>query len=268
MIDTSSIDCSAFDRPEIILTLFHPRGESGWSPSGTAFEDLAIPTEAGVTIGGRFYFSSAASPTMLFFHGNGEIVEDYDDLSGAFLRLGVNFMPVDYRGYGRSTGKPGVTGMMRDCHYIFDYAKDLIRAKKITGPLVVMGRSLGSASALELAANYGDEIKGLIIESGFAYALPLLRLLGVGTADLGITEELGFNNLAKIGRYRGPLLVIHAEKDHIIPFTDGKALFESSPSSRKEFLEIKRANHNNILQFGINEYFRMIGDLAAKASEG
>ncbi len=268
MIDPGSIDCSAFDRPEIILTLFHPRGESGWSPSGAAFEELAIPTEKGVTIGGRFYFAAETSPTLLFFHGNGEIVEDYDDIAGAYLRLGINFIPVDFRGYGRSTGNPGVTGMLRDCHYIFDFVNDIIRAKKITGPLVVMGRSLGSASALELAANYGDRVHGLVIESGFAYALPLIRLLGVNTEGLGLSEEGGFNNLAKAKKYRGPLLVIHAEKDHIIPFTDGKALFEASPSARKEFLEVKRANHNNIFQYGINEYFRKIGELVARASEG
>ncbi len=102
-----------------------------------------------------------------------------------------------------------------------------------------MGRSLGSASALELAANFGDDISGLVIESGFAYALPLLRLLGVNTERLGITEEKGFNNIAKIKKYSGPLLVIHAEKDHIIPFSDGRALYEACPSTRKEFLEIK-----------------------------
>ena len=267
MIDVSTIDCSPFDRPEIILVLFYPRGESGWSPSGTNFEELSIPTEKDVTIGGRFYAASPQGPTILFFHGNGEIVEDYADLGVAFTRTGINFMPVDYRGYGRSTGKPGVTGMMRDCHFIFDYAKGFLRERDITGPLIVMGRSLGSASALELAASYGSEIRGLVIESGFAFALPLLRLLGVSTADLKITEEDGFNNVAKIKKYEGPVLIIHAEKDHIIPFADGTALFEACPSARKDFLEIKRANHNNILQYGINEYFRKIGELAAKASE-
>jgi hypothetical protein len=267
MIDVNTIDCSPFDRPEILLVLFYPRGESGWSPSGPAFEELSIPTEKAVTIGGRFYTASPQAPTILFFHGNGEIVEDYADIGVAFTRSGINFMPVDYRGYGRSTGKPGVTGMMRDCHYIFDFAKDFLREKEFPGPLIVMGRSLGSASALELAAHYGSEIRGLVIESGFAFALPLLRLLGVSTADLKISEEDGFNNVAKIKNYRGPALIIHAEKDHIIPFSDGQALFEACPSPRKEFLEIKRANHNNILQYGINEYFRKIGEIAAKASE-
>lgn len=54
------------------------------------------------------------APTLLFFHGNGEIVEDYDDIAQIYLKLGINFLPVDYRGYGRSTGSPTVTAMMRD----------------------------------------------------------------------------------------------------------------------------------------------------------
>ncbi len=267
MKDIHPGDHSPFGRPEISLVLFHPRGESGWNPSGSAFEELTIPAEKNITLGGRFYAATPQSPNLLFFHGNGEIVEDYDDIASAFIRIGLNFIPVDYRGYGRSTGSPGVSAMMRDCHAIFSFVKDLISGKGLTGPLLVMGRSLGSASALELAAAYPAEIRGLVIESGFAFALPLLRLLGVNTSVLGITEEEGFNNIGKIGRYHGPLLVIHAEKDHIIPFSDGKALFDASPSARKEFLEIKRANHNNILQYGINDYFRKIGELAVLAQE-
>lgn len=265
MKDQPSIDYSLFDKPEILQFLFHPRPESGWGASSSSFESLDIPTEKSVTIGGRFYAATPEAPVILFFHGNGEIVEDYDDIAEVFLRMGIGFLPVDYRGYGRSSGSPSVTGMMNDCRYILKFAKKFLAEKGHSGPLVVMGRSLGSASALELAANFGDGINGLVIESGFAYALPLLRLLGVNTERLGITEEKGFNNIAKIKKYSGPLLVIHAEKDHIIPFSDGRALYEASPSTRKEFLEIRRANHNTIFQHGGNEYFQKIAELAEKA---
>ena len=86
-----------------------------------------------------------------------------------------------------------------------------------------MGRSLGSASVLELAAAYPEKVAGLIIESGFALAGPLLQLLGVNPASLGFTEESGFNHLAKIRTWHKPLLIIHAEFDHIIPFSDGSS---------------------------------------------
>ena len=264
MKDLSSIDYSAFDRKEILTFLFYPRKEEGWERGAGSHEELVIPVDGGETIGGRFYTAAPGGPSILFFHGNGEIVADYGDLAPLYVQLGVNFIPVDYRGYGTSSGTPTVTGMMRDCHYIFDFVKNLLKEKGCTGPLVVMGRSLGSASALELAAGYPDEVKGLVIESGFAYIIPLLRLLGINAGNLGITEEGAFSHTAKIKKYKNPLLVIHAEHDHIIPFSDGEALFHAAESPEKEFLAIKHANHNNIFQYGLREYLAAVGSLLKK----
>jgi len=174
---------------------------------------------------------------------------------------------VDYRGYGRSGGRPTVTAMMRDAHVIFAYVRRWLTENRHTGPLIVMGRSLGSAPALELAAHYPDDIDGLIVESGFAYALPLLRLLGVATDRLGITESEAFDNTAKIGRYPGPTLVIHAEFDHIIPFADGEALFAASPDPEKQFLEIPGANHNDIFLHGIGPYLDAVRGLASRCMQ-
>lgn len=257
MKDLQSIDYSKLDRPDILTALFYPRKESGMSQS-KSFEALKIPTPDGEILGGRLYFFSETAPTILFFHGNGEIVEDYDDLAEIYLRLKVNFMPVDYRGYGRSSGKPTVSSMMRDCHTIFQFAKELLVRKKFAEKLIVMGRSLGSASAIEIASEYESEIGGLIVESGFANILPLLLLLGVDIHSYNLTEEKCPSNVRKIVRYHGPLLIIHAEKDHIIPYKEGKMLFNACPSTQKDFLEIKGANHNNIFQYGATQYFNTI----------
>jgi fermentation-respiration switch protein FrsA (DUF1100 family) len=129
-----------------------------------------------------------------------------------------------------------------------------------------MGRSLGSASALELASRYGDEIPGLILESGFAYAAPLLSLLGVDVAAIGFEETSGFRNIDKIRSVAGNCLVIHAERDHIIPFSDGKALYDACGAEHKTLLKIPGANHNDLLYAGFTEYMnavrRLIDDLA------
>ena len=125
-----------------------------------------------------------------------------------------------------------------------------------------MGRSLGSASALELASSYGSRIDGLIIDSGFAYALPLLRLIGADPDQLGLSEEQGFGNADKIRQFHGPTLVIHAELDHIIPYSAGVTLFEASPAGNKRMLTIPHANHNTIFMHGLNEYLNAVGELA------
>ncbi len=261
MTDIETIDYSALDRPEVTLYLFHPRGSLDLPGSAPGAEDVMIPVEDGVSIGGRFHMAGKDAPNILFFHGNGEIVSDYDDLAPIYNRMGAGFMPVDYRGYGRSGGSPTVSAMMRDCHRIFDFTKTWLDDNGYTGPLAVMGRSLGSASALELAAHHPDRMDGLIIESGFAHAVPLLRLLGINTAALGIDGDDRFNNTEKIRKFPKPVLVIHAEHDHIIPFTDGQDLHDACGSPDKTLLKIPGANHNDILHRGFQEYMAAVRGL-------
>jgi fermentation-respiration switch protein FrsA (DUF1100 family) len=259
-VNISRIDFSKFDRPEILQALFHPRPEfSGLlGGGGSAGVDVMIPVEAGIAIGGRWHLQDKAYPNILFFHGNGEIVADYDEMGPIYNRLGINFLPVDYRGYGRSGGQPTITGMMRDCHAILQFVDAWLPEHGYTGPLLLMGRSLGSASVLELAANYPAKVAGLIIDSGFALAGPLLQLLGVNPGSLGFTEESGFNHIAKIETWLKPLLIIHAEFDHIIPFSDAQALYEACPAQDKTLLMIPGANHNDLFIRGLEQYLETL----------
>ena len=245
---------SKLDDPDILNLLFHPRVERGVYASGKRSLDVQIPVEESVSVGARFHLFSTDAPSILFFHGNGEIVADYDELASFYHQREINFLPVDYRGYGLSGGNPTVTSMMRDSHLIYKFVTDWLKTENYTGALIIMGRSLGSASALELAGRYGDQIDGIIIESGFAYTVPLLRLLGIDVERLGIAESDGFGNLDKLTTFHKPLLVIHAEHDHIIPFSDGLALFETSMSRDKSMLKIPGANHNDIFAVGLSAY--------------
>jgi fermentation-respiration switch protein FrsA (DUF1100 family) len=92
------------------------------------------------------------------------------------------------------------------------------------------------------------------VESGFAFAEPLLRLLGIDTQRLGFREEAGFRNVDKIRNYDRPTLIIHAEYDHIIPFSDGLALYDAASSAEKRLVKIPGANHNDIFVRGFAEY--------------
>jgi len=266
MIDLSAIDYSPLDRPEILMFLFHPRPEWGGSRPGDRVQELLIPVEKNVAIGARFHLHQKGAPTLLFFHGNGEIVADYDEMGPLYTRTGINFLPVDYRGYGRSTGNPTVTAMMKDAHIIFEFVVDWLRNEGCQGPLILMGRSLGSASALDLAFHYRDRVDGLIVESGFAYSGPLLRLLGIDLRGIGFKEEAGLGNLEKIKRFDKPTLIIHAELDHIIPFSDAQALYDASPARDKVLLKIPGANHNDIFMRGLSEYMSAVAAFALKVA--
>jgi fermentation-respiration switch protein FrsA (DUF1100 family) len=273
MKDISNIDYATLDRPEVLMFLFHPRPEPTGPFSKTAEsenriskqKDILIPVHEDIAIGARFHMAEKSGGNLLFFHGNGEIVADYDELGAVYNQSGINFLAVDYRGYGRSGGKPTVTAMMQDCHIIFHFVRKWLQQNNFSGPLILMGRSLGSASVLELAAAYKNLIDGLIVESGFAYAGPLLSLLGIDFAALGFKEEKGFRNIDKIGNFDKPTLIIHAEFDHIIPYSDGQALYDASPSGNKKLLKIPGANHNDIFMRGFQEYLASVIDIVETA---
>lgn len=264
MTDTSHIDFSHLDIPEVLTGLFHPRSEYEPTEKPADAIDMLIPVEGSIAVGARFYMKDKSAPNVLFFHGNGEIVSDYDDMGPLYNRMGMNFLAVDYRGYGRSTGSPTVTAMMRDCHEVYRFSRAWLEENGYTGAFIVMGRSLGSASALELANYYMEQINGLIVESGFAHTGPLLELLGVNISAMGFTEEKGLRNLDKMRTWGRPALVIHAEFDHIIPFSEGEALYNTCPSPEKTFLKIPNANHNDIFIRGLDAYMDAVKALCEK----
>jgi fermentation-respiration switch protein FrsA (DUF1100 family) len=267
-------DFSALDRPEVLRVLFHPRRDyglpAGDPPQATAgfprVQDILVPVAAGIAVGARFHLSGRTHANILFFHGNGEIAADYDEIGPFYNRMGVNFLAADYRGYGRSTGHPTVSAMMLDCHTVCRFAADWLAQNGFNGPLIFMGRSLGSASAIELAAADPERAAGLVVESGFAFAEPLLRLLGADPARIGFREESAFRHIEKIGQIRKPVLIIHAEFDHIIPFSDGQALFDACPSPAKTLLGIPGANHNDILAVAPGDYMAAIRRFTAAAT--
>lgn len=264
MTDPSNISLPTLDRPEVTRCLFHPRPEIGPSPADAV--DVMIPVEENVAIGARFHPADAASPHILFFHGNGEIVADYDDLAPIYRQMGIGLLAVDYRGYGRSSGTPTATALVRDCHVILSYVRNWLSDNGCQGPLILMGRSLGSASVIELAATRPGDFHGLIIESGFAFTGPLLQLLGIDVNRIGFSEDESFRNLDKIRRATRPTLVIHAEGDHIIPFSDGEALYDACAAADKIFLPIPGANHNDILFKGFKAYMKAVKTLVETAA--
>lgn len=259
MIERSNIDYSPLDVPEILMGLFHPRPEYRSFGKTASAIDVSIPVENNdILVGGRFYMTLKSAPNILFFHGNGEIVSDYDELGPIYNRMGINFLVVDYRGYGRSSGRPTVTAMMTDCHAIFQFTKAWLGENEYGGTFIVMGRSLGSASALELISRHKDQINGLVLESSFANTGTLLEFLGVNASEIGLREEKGFRNLGKIRAWDKKLLIIHAEFDQFFPFSEGQALYDACPSSNKTLLKIPGANHNDIFMKGFDAYMEAV----------
>ena len=137
-------DFSFLDRPEILGVIFYPRRSFYVKPSKPNQKNYFVDVEKGVRIGCRFYIEDPDCASMLYFHGNGEIVDDYDWSAPFYKDIGINLFVADYRGYGFSDGSPTITNMVKDSHSIFKRFKEIVNESSFNDSLFVMGRSLGS----------------------------------------------------------------------------------------------------------------------------
>jgi alpha-beta hydrolase superfamily lysophospholipase len=246
------------DHPEILRALFHPRRESMnvLRPSGA--HQVGLEVEPGVIVGGRLYPAAPEAPAILYHHGNGEIAADYDDIAPLYTRMGITLLVMDYRGYGRSDGTPSAHNLLTDAVTVFDAVFGVLAEHDLApARLVVMGRSLGSAAAIEVALHAGERLTGLIIESGFADTFGLLARLGVRVQGAD-EEQDGFGNAAKMGRVTTPTLVIHGQADVLIPASDGQALYRHCAAPRKRLVLIPNAGHNDLMMVGMSRYLGAI----------
>ncbi len=256
------MDGHILDHPAVLQVLFHPRHDPPKSPLPRYARLVRITVESGISLGGRLYTAAEGAPIILFFHGNGETARDYDGIAPLYLGLGINLLVMDYRGYGVSEGIPTASSLLADALAIFGEVPSLLARYALSSRrLLVMGRSLGSAAAIQVALHAGDAIAGLIIESGFAHTFPLLETLGV-RLEGGDEEKDGFGSLRKIAQIRVPTLVIHGEADWLIPVRNGRELHQHSGAACKWLVTVRGAGHNDLLWIGRTSYMEAIARIA------
>ncbi|NLN59283.1 MAG: alpha/beta hydrolase [Deltaproteobacteria bacterium] len=243
-----------YDHPEITRRLLFPRREFIADSTNPRTFNHFIEVEPGVEIGCRFYPFGEEAPNIIYFHGNGEIASDYDFVAPMYRELGLNLFVTDYRGYGMSSGDPTPGAMIRDAHPLFRGFSGFLSERRFTGRHYVMGRSLGSAPAIEIAYRHSKQLAGLIVESGFASARNQLRRIGMTHLLEDDLEPVGFGNDIKIGAIKIPTLIIHGEEDEIIPVGEGRSLYELSGAPLKRVCFIPRAGHNDLLIGGLKRY--------------
>ena len=246
------------DQPEALRALFHPRREYPFASAAPGVHPVSVEVEPGIAIGGRLYPAHPEAPAILFHHGNGEIAADYDSIGPLYTRLGITLLVADYRGYGTSGGAPTASNLLTDAVAVFNALDSLFEEHGLApSRLYVMGRSLGSAAAIEVAVHAGDQLAGLVIESGGWDAVALLARLGVRVQGADKDRD-GFGNLAKIRRVTIPTLFIHGQNDVLIPAPDGQELHRCSAAEDKRLLLIPGAGHNDLMMVGMAQYFGAI----------
>lgn len=255
-------DYQKLDHPAVLNFIFYPRRDDYELPDTERSTGFRVPVGDGISISCRFFFGRADNANILFFHGNGELAGEYEGTGMAFNNTGINLMVADYRGYGSSNGRPAVSHMIKDAHAVGDWFNRFLDNKGYAGSRFVMGRSLGSAPAIDLAAGHPDWYRGVVIESGFCDVSDLLGRMGLAINPPGQKAATpGFNRVRLITM---PALIIHGEYDSIVPLEQGEKIYRNIGSQEKRLVIVPDADHNNIFEVGADLYLREMAGFVDK----
>ena len=217
-----------------------PHKEGDWNPAGLKFDDTRFEAADGTKIHGWYVRRENPRAVVLFCHGNaGNLSHRADTLRTLHDEVGVSVLIFDYRGYGQSEGKPNETGVLADARAARAW---LARREEIAETdVVLMGRSLGGAVAVDLAAAEGA--RALVLESTFS-SMPDVAAYHYPWLPVRYMMRTRLDSAAKIADYHGPLLQSHGDADTIIPIRFGNRLFEAA-NEPKEFVTFAGFGHND-----------------------
>lgn len=211
------------------------------------YEEVNLEASDGVQLHGWWVPHPAPGHTLLFLHGNaGNISHRLPSLK-FFNELGVSIFILDYRGYGKSEGKPGEQGTYRDAEaaWLFLVNEKNIRPEEI----IIFGRSLGGAVASWLAAKY--QSAAVILESTFTSMADMGRHY-YPYLPIQLINHIKYDTLERVKKIKSPLLIIHSREDEIVPFRFSETLYAAA-NEPKQFLEIN-GDHNYGYQESIELY--------------
>jgi fermentation-respiration switch protein FrsA (DUF1100 family) len=212
---------------------------------GLRYEEAAFRAADGVRLHGWFVPASGGGPALLWAHGNGGNIADRLGLIRLLHdRLRISLFIFDYRGYGRSEGRPSEDGTYRDAEAALAYLR--ARPDVDRGRILYYGESLGSAVVIDLAAR--EPPAGLILEAPFTSVRDMARAHYPFLPVWNLLRTK-YDSLSKIGRVRAPLLVVHGDRDEIVPFAQGRRMFDAA-SPPKELVPIRGAGHNDLWLVG------------------
>lgn len=222
----------------IFFPLRYPEGD--WEPEWLTFEDAWFPSADGVRLHGWYAGHEQARAVVLFCHGNaGNVTHRAQRLHALHELVGASVLIFDYRGYGRSEGKPDEPGLLADARAARTWLAR--RAGVAERDVVLMGRSVGGAVAVDLAAS--DGARALVLESTFT-SLPDMAAYHYPWLPVRRFLRTRFDSLAKIADYHGPLFQSHGDADTIVPYHFGRRLFDAA-NQPKRFLTIPGGDHND-----------------------
>ena len=227
---------------------------------GLRAEDLTLEARGGARLQG-WWIHGEGRRVVLFFHGNaGNISHRLERARLVVEALGVDVVLVDYRGYGRSTGRPDEEGLYADGEAVYAAAA---RRGIDGGKIVLFGESLGCAVAIETALTH--PCGGVILETPFLSVPEMARAIYPFLP--GFLIRTRFDNETKVRGLRVPKLIVAAERDDVVPPEHARRLFEAA-APPKQMSVIRGATHNDTYLVGGREYLEALRRFLESLPEG
>jgi fermentation-respiration switch protein FrsA (DUF1100 family) len=227
---------------------------------GVPYDDFTITTEDGEKLNVWWVPAATARGAVLLFHGNAGNISHRIEYALMFRALGYSTLLVDYRGYGKSSGKPSEEGTYRDADAAWRW---LTQTRAIPEDRIVLfGESLGGGVASWLAARH--QPRALVLASTFTSTVDLASQI-YSFLPVKLISRYRYPTLERLRDVRSPVLVIHSPQDDVIPFSHGRRLYEGAREP-KAFLEL-RGGHNDGFVFTRPEWVRALGVFLDRASQ-
>ena len=226
------------------------------------YEDVTIATTDGQQLHGWWVPTDNATAVVALFHGNAGNISDRVHLVQLLHGLRVTTFLFDYRGYGNSTGDPSEAGMYEDARSAVSW---LLNERQVpVEKLILFGRSLGGAAAIEAASTISPA--GVILEGAFTSARDMARTMPLGFL-LQYFLRTRLDNLDKIASLTAPLLCMHGTRDTVVPYELGERLYQQAPEP-KQWYPVQGADHNDTQQIGGAGYANALKDFIRQVCPG
>lgn len=224
---------------------------------GFKYEDVTFKSADGTELHGWFLNARADKPkgTVVFSHGNAGSIGHHLGFVMWFVEAGYQVFMYDYRGFGKSGGKVNREGMVNDVKAAFEYVRS--RPDVDEEKLVSYGHSLGGAkSVTAIAEDRPEGLRAIIIDGTFASYRDMAKRVGGEFGASMISDELSPKDFIPLIK-KMPLLVVHGEKDEVVPFNQGKQLFDLA-NEPKTLFEVKGGGHGNSLSRDAGAYRKQV----------
>ena len=206
-------------------------------PQAQGMQPIHLVTSDGLAITGWYVPAKKQKPTIFILHGNARDVDARMPLARYFMKQDYGVFLVEYRGYGGNPGRPSEQGLYRDAEAAFHYlSTQAVPAKNI----VIYGESLGTGVATQLAMHH--PICALILQSPFA-SLPAVAAVHYPWILIEPWDK--YDSMARIKQIHAPVLIIHGTVDKIVPYAQGKALYEQA-NEPKQFISLENKGHGQL----------------------